>query len=41
VAIGLDLASAEHQVVVLTADGQRLTRFRIPQSRAGLEELLR
>ena len=31
VIIGLDLASAEHQAVVLTADGQRLTgsRFRI------------
>ena len=41
VVIGLDLASAEHQVVVLTAAGQRLTRFRIPHSRAGLEELLR
>ena len=40
VVIGLDLASAEHQVVVLTAAGQRLTRFRIPHSRAGLEELL-
>ncbi len=39
--IGLDLASAEHQVVVLTADGQRLTRFKIPHSRVGLEELLR
>ena len=39
--IGLDLASAEHQVVVLTAAGQRLTRFRIPHSRAGLAELLR
>src|SRR5215467_3480615 len=32
VVIGLDLASAEHQVVVLTAAGQRLTRFRIPHS---------
>jgi transposase len=41
VVIGLDLASAEHQVVVLTADGQRLTRFKIPHSRVGLEELLR
>ena len=41
VVIGLDLASAEHQSVVLTAAGQRLTRFRIPHSRAGLEELLR
>ena len=41
VVIGLDLASAEHQVVVLTVAGQRLTRFRILHSRAGLEELLR
>src|SRR5215470_2613698 len=40
VVIGLDLASAEHQAVLLTAAGQRLTRFRIPHSRAGLEELL-
>src|SRR5215468_5141000 len=28
VVIGLDLASAEHQAVVLTAAGQRLARFR-------------
>ena len=35
------MASAEHQAVVLTAAGQRLTRFRIPHARAGLEELLR
>lgn len=41
VVIGLDLASAEHQVVVLTAAGPRLTRFRIPHLRVGLEELLR
>jgi transposase len=41
VVVGLDLASAEHQVVVLTPAGQRLTRFKIPHSRAGLEELLR
>ena len=41
VVIGLDLASVEHQVVVLTVAGQRLTRFRIPHSRAGLDELLR
>src|SRR5215470_16389308 len=41
VVIGLDLASAEHQAVVLTAAGQRLIRFRIPHSRAGLAELLR
>jgi len=41
VVIGLDLASAGHQAVVLTAAGQRVTRFRIPHTRAGLEELLR
>ena len=41
VVIGLDLASAEHQAVVLTAAGQRLPRFRIPHTRAGLEDLLR
>lgn len=41
VVIGLDLASTEHQVVVLTATGQRLTRFKIPHSRRGLDELLR
>src|SRR5215831_12956650 len=41
VIIGLDLASAEHQAVVLTVAGQRLTRFRIPHTRAGLEDLLR
>src|SRR5260370_23025312 len=41
VVIRLGLASAEHQVVVLAADGQRLTRFKIPHSRVGLEELLR
>ena len=41
VVIGLDLASAEHQAVVVTAAGKRLTRFRMPHTRAGLEELLR
>jgi transposase len=41
VLVGLDLASTGHQVVILNADGQRLTRFRIPHSRAGLEEVLR
>ena len=33
VVIGLDLASAEHQAVVLTAAGQRLTRFRSAERR--------
>jgi len=41
VVLSLDLASAEHQAIVLTAAGQRLTRFRIPHARAGLEELVR
>jgi transposase len=41
VVIGLDLASTEHQAVVLAADGRRLTRFKVPHSRAGVEELLR
>jgi transposase len=41
VVIGLDLASTEHQAVVLTGDGRRLTRFKVPHSHAGLDELLR
>lgn len=41
VLVGLDLASTGHQVVILNAEGQRLTRFGIPHSRAGLDELLR
>src|SRR5215468_1266753 len=41
VVIGLDLASAEHQAVVVTAAGKRLTRFRMPHTRAGLAELFR
>jgi transposase len=41
VVIGLDVASREHQAVVLTGDGRRLTRFKVPHSRAGIEELLR
>lgn len=41
VVIGLDLASTEHQAVVLDAAGKRLTRFRVPHSRAGVAELLR
>ena len=36
VVIGLDLASAEQQVVVLTVAGQRLTRFRILHSEGDL-----
>src|SRR5262249_25780255 len=41
VVIGLDLASAEHQAVVVTAAGKRLTRFRMPHTRAGLGDPLR
>ncbi len=40
VIVGLDLASQEHQVVVLDSKGRRLTRFRIPHSISGLKELL-
>lgn len=40
VVIGLDLASAEHQAVVLDSSGRRLTRFKIRHSIEGLEELL-
>ncbi|MFC1660993.1 IS110 family transposase [Gemmatimonadota bacterium] len=38
---GMDLASAEHVVVLLTSKGERLTRFTIPHSLEGLEELVR
>ena len=38
--VGLDLASQEHQAVVLDSSGKRLTRFKIPHSIKGLEELL-
>jgi hypothetical protein len=40
VIVGLDLASQEHQVVVLDSDGRRLMRFRISHSLNGLEQLL-
>lgn len=41
VIVGLDLATKEHQAVVLSMNGSRLTRFRVPHSRKGLGELLR
>jgi len=41
VIVGLDLASKEHQAVVMDSSGKRLTRFRLPHSRKGFEELLR
>lgn len=41
VIVGLDLAHTEYQAVVLAPTGERLTRFRVPHSRAGIAELLR
>ena len=38
--VGIDLATRQHQVVVLDARGQRLTSFKVPHSRAGLHELV-
>jgi hypothetical protein len=39
VVIGLDLASTEHQAVVLTADGRRVTRLKVPHPRAGIRRI--
>lgn len=41
VIVGLDLAAEEHQVVLLSSQGRRLTRFKIPHSLIGFDELLR
>jgi transposase len=41
IAVGLDLGSAGHEVVVLTVAGNRLTRFRISHSLNGFQELIR
>jgi hypothetical protein len=41
IAVGIDLASEEHVVVLLSAQGDRLTRFSIPHSREGMKELIR
>jgi len=41
VIVGLDLATVEHQAVVIDSDGKRLARFRVPHSRKGINELLR
>ena len=40
IAVGMDLGSREHAVVVLDTSGRRLTRFRVPHSQAGFAELL-
>lgn len=39
--VGIDLAAREHQVVIVDANGRRLTRFRVAHSRSGIAELLR
>ena len=41
IAVGVDLGSQGHQVVILASDGRRLTSFRIEHSQAGLAELVR
>lgn len=41
IAVGIDLASDQHVVVLLSAQGERLTRFSIPHSRDGMAELIR
>ena len=38
--VGIDLATRQHQVVVLDAQGCRLTSFKVPHSRQGLHELV-
>ena len=38
--VGIDLATRQHQVVVLDGQGHRLTSFKVPHSRAGLRELV-
>lgn len=41
VIVGLDLATTGHQVVVMSATGKRLARFRVPHSHKGIGEALR
>ena len=38
--VGLDLAGEEHQAVIMRMEGERLTRFRVPHSLRGFEDLL-
>ena len=40
ISVGIDLATRQHQVVVLDAEGRRLTSFKVPHSKAGLTELV-
>ncbi len=39
--VGLDLAGEQHQAVIMRAEGERLTRFRLAHSLRGFDELLR
>lgn len=41
IAVGLDLATTGHVVVILDAQGRRRTRFKVPHSSAGLHEVCR
>ncbi len=38
--IGIDLATRQHQVVIHDSQGRRLTSFKVPHTRAGLNELV-
>ena len=38
--IGIDLATRQHQVVILDSQGRRLTSFKVPHNREGLRELV-
>ena len=38
--VGLDLAGEQHQAVICRMEGERLTRFRIPHSLSGFDDLL-
>ena len=38
--MGIDLATRQHQVVVLDGQGHRLTSFKVSHSREGLRELV-
>ncbi len=41
IAVGIDLGSRSHSVVVLDTKGHRLTSFSVPHSRKGFEEVTR
>jgi hypothetical protein len=39
IAVGFDLGSQKHHVVILDSEGRRLTSFEFPHSLRGFEEL--